>query len=78
MQRALELARRGLGLASPNPAVGCVILDSKGEVAGEGWHEYDRLDHAEVAAIKAAGCPILSASLAEWVGTCLLYTSRCV
>jgi len=69
MQRALELARRGLGLASPNPAVGCVILDSKGEVAGEGWHEYDRLDHAEVAAIKAAGCPILSASLAEWVGT---------
>jgi diaminohydroxyphosphoribosylaminopyrimidine deaminase/5-amino-6-(5-phosphoribosylamino)uracil reductase len=69
MQRALELARRGIGLASPNPAVGCVILDSKGEVAGEGWHEYDRLDHAEVAAIKAAGCPILSASLAEWVGT---------
>jgi len=55
MQRALELARRGVGLASPNPAVGCVILDSKGEVAGEGWHEYDRLDHAEVAALKAAG-----------------------
>jgi diaminohydroxyphosphoribosylaminopyrimidine deaminase/5-amino-6-(5-phosphoribosylamino)uracil reductase len=55
MQRALELARRGIGLASPNPAVGCVILDSAGQLAGEGWHEYDLLDHAEVVALKAAG-----------------------
>ena len=55
MQRALELARRGIGVTSPNPAVGCVILDSAGQLAGEGWHEYDLLDHAEVAALKAAG-----------------------
>jgi diaminohydroxyphosphoribosylaminopyrimidine deaminase/5-amino-6-(5-phosphoribosylamino)uracil reductase len=46
MQRALDLARLGGGLASPNPAVGCVIIDSAGQVAGEGWHEYDRFDHA--------------------------------
>ncbi len=55
MQRALELARRGIGVASPNPTVGCVILDCAGQVAGEGWHEYDLLDHAEVAALKVAG-----------------------
>jgi diaminohydroxyphosphoribosylaminopyrimidine deaminase/5-amino-6-(5-phosphoribosylamino)uracil reductase len=55
MQRALELARRGIGVTSPNPVVGCVILDSAGQVAGEGWHEYDLFDHAEVAALKAAG-----------------------
>ena len=54
MQRALELARRGIGVTSPNPAVGCVILDRAGQVIGEGWHEYDLLDHAEVAALKAA------------------------
>ncbi|MGB7986088.1 MAG: bifunctional diaminohydroxyphosphoribosylaminopyrimidine deaminase/5-amino-6-(5-phosphoribosylamino)uracil reductase RibD, partial [Terracidiphilus sp.] len=54
MQRALELARRGIGVTSPNPAVGCVILDCAGQVAGEGWHEYDLLDHAEVAALKVA------------------------
>ena len=54
MQRALELARRGIGVSSPNPAVGCVILDRDGQVAGEGWHEYDLLDHAEVAALKVA------------------------
>ena len=54
MHRALELARRGIGLASPNPAVGCVIVDQNDELIGEGWHEYDLLDHAEVAALKNA------------------------
>src|SRR4051794_32046624 len=54
MQRALELARRGIALTSPNPAVGCVILDGAGHVIGEGWHEYDLLDHAEIAALKQA------------------------
>lgn len=54
MQRALELARRGIAVTSPNPAVGCVILDRAGQVAGEGWHEYDLLDHAEVVALREA------------------------
>jgi diaminohydroxyphosphoribosylaminopyrimidine deaminase/5-amino-6-(5-phosphoribosylamino)uracil reductase len=54
MQRALELARRGIAVTSPNPAVGCVILDCAGQVVGEGWHEYDLLDHAEIAALKIA------------------------
>ena len=54
MRRALELARRGIGVTSPNPAVGCVILDCAGQVIGEGWHEYDLLDHAEIVALKEA------------------------
>ena len=54
MKRALELARRGIAVTSPNPAVGCVILDCAGQVVGEGWHEYDLLDHAEIAALKIA------------------------
>ena len=54
MQRALELARRGIAVTSPNPAVGCVILDRAGQVAGEGWHEYALVDHAEVVALKVA------------------------
>src|SRR5271169_4779000 len=54
MQRALELARRGIAVTSPNPAVGCVILDCAGQVAGEGWHEYDLLDHAEIIALRVA------------------------
>jgi diaminohydroxyphosphoribosylaminopyrimidine deaminase / 5-amino-6-(5-phosphoribosylamino)uracil reductase len=55
MERALELARRGIAVSSPNPAVGCVILDRAGQVIGEGWHEYDLLDHAEVIALREAG-----------------------
>jgi diaminohydroxyphosphoribosylaminopyrimidine deaminase/5-amino-6-(5-phosphoribosylamino)uracil reductase len=54
MHRALDLARRGIALTAPNPAVGCVLLDSTGQFAGEGWHEYDLRDHAEIAALKAA------------------------
>jgi diaminohydroxyphosphoribosylaminopyrimidine deaminase/5-amino-6-(5-phosphoribosylamino)uracil reductase len=54
MTRALELARRGIAVTSPNPAVGCVVLDCAGQVIGEGWHEYDLLDHAEVVALRVA------------------------
>jgi len=54
MNRALELAHRGIGVCSPNPVVGCVILDCAGQVVGEGWHEYDLLDHAEVVALREA------------------------
>jgi len=54
MTRALELARRGIGVTSPNPAVGCIVLDRAGQVIGEGWHEYDLLHHAEIDALKEA------------------------
>ena len=53
MQHALGLARKGIGLASPNPTVGCVIVRD-GEIVGEGFHAYDRRDHAEVVALKSA------------------------
>jgi diaminohydroxyphosphoribosylaminopyrimidine deaminase / 5-amino-6-(5-phosphoribosylamino)uracil reductase len=52
-QRALELARNAVGLASPNPTVGCVLARG-GEVLGEGAHLYDNRDHAEIAALKDA------------------------
>jgi diaminohydroxyphosphoribosylaminopyrimidine deaminase/5-amino-6-(5-phosphoribosylamino)uracil reductase len=54
MRRALELAERSVGLSSPNPAVGCV-LTREGEIAGEGFHQYALLDHAEIVALKQAG-----------------------
>ena len=54
MQHALALARKGAGLASPNPMVGCVIA-REGEIVGEGFHQYEWRDHAEVVALKSAG-----------------------
>ncbi len=55
MGRAIELAARGLGTTSPNPVVGCVILDRDGAVAGEGFHAYAGGPHAEIVALAQAG-----------------------
>ncbi|MFG1701833.1 bifunctional diaminohydroxyphosphoribosylaminopyrimidine deaminase/5-amino-6-(5-phosphoribosylamino)uracil reductase RibD [Nonomuraea sp. M3C6] len=55
MARAVELAGRGHGTTSPNPVVGCVVLDAAGEVAGEGFHAYAGGPHAEVVALAQAG-----------------------
>ncbi|HZZ39745.1 MAG TPA: bifunctional diaminohydroxyphosphoribosylaminopyrimidine deaminase/5-amino-6-(5-phosphoribosylamino)uracil reductase RibD [Acidobacteriaceae bacterium] len=54
MHRALELAEDSVGVASPNPAVGCVLV-REGRIVGEGFHQYDQKDHAEVVALKQAG-----------------------
>lgn len=55
LHRALELARRSFGLASPNPNVGAVLVDDSGNVVGEGFHTYEGMKHAEVLALEQAG-----------------------
>ena len=55
MARALELAANGVGRVSPGPLVGCVIVDSSGEVAGEGFYVYEDVKHAETMALQQAG-----------------------
>ena len=54
MRRAMELAVRGKGKTSPNPAVGAVIVKN-GRVVGEGWHRKAGGPHAEVFALRQAG-----------------------
>lgn len=53
MQRALNLARGTIALASPNPNVGCVLVRDD-RILGEGAHFYDHRDHAEIAALNDA------------------------
>lgn len=55
MRRALTLAALGLGATSPNPVVGCVIVNASGETVGEGYHQRAGGPHAEVHALRAAG-----------------------
>jgi diaminohydroxyphosphoribosylaminopyrimidine deaminase/5-amino-6-(5-phosphoribosylamino)uracil reductase len=55
LQRALDLARQGIGLASPNPHVGAVIVDTQGNTAGTGAYTYAGVRHAEVLALEQAG-----------------------
>src|ERR1700727_241917 len=59
MRRALQLATETIGLASPNPQVGCVITQTPAaggtpQMIGEGAHLYDNRDHAEIVALKQA------------------------
>jgi diaminohydroxyphosphoribosylaminopyrimidine deaminase/5-amino-6-(5-phosphoribosylamino)uracil reductase len=55
MRRALELARGAVGLVSPNPAVGAVVVDASGNAAGAATHTYDGIKHAEILALEQAG-----------------------
>lgn len=55
MATALALGRRGLGRVWPNPAVGCVVLDRDGAVAGRGWTQPGGRPHAETEALARAG-----------------------
>ncbi|MBC7899470.1 MAG: bifunctional diaminohydroxyphosphoribosylaminopyrimidine deaminase/5-amino-6-(5-phosphoribosylamino)uracil reductase RibD [Saprospiraceae bacterium] len=54
-RRALDLAVLGVGLVSPNPLVGCVIVSESGEISGEGTYIYNKVIHAEAVALSQAG-----------------------
>src|SRR5437016_421297 len=53
MCQALRLAKRGLGLTSPNPMVGAVLV-RKGTILGTGWHHRAGEPHAEIEAFRDA------------------------
>lgn len=55
VRQALELAQQGIGLASPNPNVGAVLVAANGAVVGSGSHTYAGTKHAETLAIEQAG-----------------------
>lgn len=51
MARALQLAARGTYTTSPNPRVGCILVDANQEIIGEGWHKKAGNGHGEVNAL---------------------------
>jgi diaminohydroxyphosphoribosylaminopyrimidine deaminase/5-amino-6-(5-phosphoribosylamino)uracil reductase len=63
MARALELARQGIGLTSPNPCVGALLVDEQGAVLGSDSYTYDGLKHAEMLALEQAGAQARGATL---------------
>jgi diaminohydroxyphosphoribosylaminopyrimidine deaminase/5-amino-6-(5-phosphoribosylamino)uracil reductase len=54
LHQALALARQGIGLTSPNPCVGAIVVDAKGTIVGTGSHTYDGVKHAEILALEQA------------------------
>lgn len=72
MERALELARRGLGRTSPNPAVGAVVVREQ-KIVGEGYHQKAGTPHAEIHALRAAGNLAQGATLYVTLEPCCHY-----
>ena len=78
MRQALDAAREPTQRISPNPRVGCVLLDPDGRVVTIGRHHGPGTAHAEADALVQAGAAraeVDSASrmLDERVEACLLY-----
>lgn len=67
MQRAIELAKKGIGSVSPNPMVGCVLVSDE-KIIGEGYHEIYGGPHAEVNAVN-------SVANKELLKNCTMYVS---
>jgi diaminohydroxyphosphoribosylaminopyrimidine deaminase/5-amino-6-(5-phosphoribosylamino)uracil reductase len=55
MALAIQLAKRGQYTTSPNPNVGCVLVNQQGEIIGQGWHQKAGTPHAEIHALQQAG-----------------------
>lgn len=72
MAHALQLARRGLYSAHPNPRVGCVIV-AGARLVGSGWHERTGGPHAEVIALQAAGAAARGATAYVTLEPCCHY-----
>ena len=47
MKKCISLAKKGIGRVSPNPLVGCVVLNKKGEIIAQGYHHKYGKNHAE-------------------------------
>ncbi|WP_405140319.1 bifunctional diaminohydroxyphosphoribosylaminopyrimidine deaminase/5-amino-6-(5-phosphoribosylamino)uracil reductase RibD [Sphaerisporangium sp. NBC_01403] len=62
MRHAIALSAHGLGTTSPNPPVGCVVVDGQGRILGEGYHHRKGEAHAEGNALCAAGGAAIGAT----------------
>ena len=62
MSTAISLAYESIALAHPNPHVGAVVVKN-GRNIGEGFHEYEKRDHAEIVALQRAGAKARGATM---------------
>lgn len=79
MERALELAKKGIGKVNPNPLVGAVIVKNN-EIIGEGYHECYGKAHAERNAVKNAISDVEGSTIYVTLEPCAHYgkTPPCV
>ncbi len=63
MKRCIKLAKKAMGHTSPNPMVGCIVINKKGEIIATGYHKKYGEFHAERDALlqlkNAKGCTLI-------------------
>lgn len=63
MNKCIELAKQAQGFTSPNPMVGCIILNANGKIIATGYHKKYGENHAERDALlkidNADGCTLI-------------------
>jgi diaminohydroxyphosphoribosylaminopyrimidine deaminase/5-amino-6-(5-phosphoribosylamino)uracil reductase len=69
MRKAINLAKKGRGLTSPNPMVGAIVVKD-GNIIAEGYHVKAGTPHAEVIALNSAGSRAKGATLYVNVEPC--------
>ena len=72
MQRAIALAKKGVGFVNPNPMVGCVVVKDN-EIITEGYHEYYGGFHAERNALTNCNSDCNGATLYVTLEPCCHY-----
>lgn len=72
MSRAIALAERGRGIATPNPHVGCVVVKA-GRIIGEGFTQRGGRPHAEAMALQQAGAQADGATVYSTLEPCALH-----
>ncbi|MDD3593523.1 MAG: bifunctional diaminohydroxyphosphoribosylaminopyrimidine deaminase/5-amino-6-(5-phosphoribosylamino)uracil reductase RibD [Candidatus Gastranaerophilales bacterium] len=63
MKKCIQIAEKSSGHVSPNPLVGCVIVDDCGNLVSQGRHKKYAEAHAEYSALKKAGAKAKNATL---------------
>jgi diaminohydroxyphosphoribosylaminopyrimidine deaminase / 5-amino-6-(5-phosphoribosylamino)uracil reductase len=75
MRHALTLADRGVGMTTPNPSVGCVIVKNN-RIIGRGWTQPGGRPHGEFMALSQAGDEARDATLYTTLEPCAHVSER--
>lgn len=73
MKKAIRIAEKGRGFTSPNPLVGSLIIDTEGNVIGEGYHQHYGGSHAEINALKSLKTSVKNAEILSTLEPCTHY-----
>jgi diaminohydroxyphosphoribosylaminopyrimidine deaminase/5-amino-6-(5-phosphoribosylamino)uracil reductase len=62
MNKAIDIANRGIGFVNPDPLVGAILVKNE-KIIGQGWYKFFGSEKAEIMAIKSANGDTIGSEL---------------